>query len=62
MTLERAREIMKDYISTIGLVWPRGKGLPYLDYRTGQKYIVLDGEFDADTLEAISIIMRGEDD
>lgn len=54
MTLEEAKEILKDEVKEDGLYnlgW-------YLGYVNGNATATLDGEFDADSLEAISVYIR----
>lgn len=58
MTLEEAKEILKDYYEDGDLVWKSDKCLEYLDYIKGDDSSCLDGNFTADELEAIAIIMR----
>ena len=60
MTLEEAKKALKDYITDEGLVWSRDKCLEYLNYHNGNTSATLDGDFDADELEAIAVFIRNE--
>lgn len=58
MTLEQAIWEMIDYYQEGNLMWPRHGGFPYVSYHKGTSGATLDGDFTADELEAIAIIMR----
>lgn len=58
MTYEEAKEVLKDAIADNGGLFNLGW---YLHWGKGQENAVLDGDFDADELEAIAVYMRGPD-
>ena len=55
MNEEKAREILWDYIQPDGGLYCPG---PYVAWTPGDKTITLDGEFDAEELEAVTWWMR----
>lgn len=58
MTLDEALSLMSEYYEDGNLCWKPDRNLEYLDYAKGTRAAVLDGDFTADELEAIAIIIR----
>ncbi|MBI3334671.1 hypothetical protein HYZ97_04235 [Candidatus Pacearchaeota archaeon] len=63
MTLEEAKEILKDYggLAEGNINWVSritGSCIEYVNYQAGTRDATLDGNFTSDELEAIAIIMR----
>jgi hypothetical protein len=59
MIYDKAREILKEYITEDGsLKWRQNKCLQYLDWIINSEYITLDGEFTIEQLEALIVIIK----
>ena len=57
MTLDKAQEILADFITPEGELYGLGA---YLSWAKGRKYIVLDGEFDIEMLEALVVYTKAQ--
>jgi hypothetical protein len=58
MTLDEAISLMSEYYRDGHLTWPQDKCKQFVNYWSGSSVSSLDGEFTADELEAIAVIMR----
>jgi len=58
MTIERVKEILKDYIEEGNLSWKIGRNCEFVGFIHGNKHATLDGSFTADELMAISLWMK----